>query len=40
LVLVDTRTRNVVWAADLRATAGPAMHATLAQQLAALVIEP
>ncbi len=40
MVLVDTRTRNVVWAADLRTIAGPTMHATLAQQLAALFIEP
>lgn len=40
LVLADTRTRSVVWAADLRTTAGPAMLQTLAQQLAALIIEP
>lgn len=40
VVLADTRSRSVVWAADLRTTAGPAMLQTLAQQLAALIIEP
>ena len=40
VVLVDTRTRTVVWAADLRSTAGPEMLPSLAQQLAALIIEP
>jgi hypothetical protein len=40
VVLADTRSRSVVWAADLRAPAGPEMLAALAQQLAALIIEP
>lgn len=40
MVLVDTRTRTVVWATDLRTAAGPTMYATLAKQLAALIIEP
>ena len=40
MVLADTRSRTVVWAADLRVPAGPDMLATLAQQLAALIIEP
>ena len=40
VVLVDTRTRGVVWAADLRAPAGPTMLTALAGQLAALIIEP
>ena len=40
VVLVDTRTRTVVWATDLRTLAGPTMLSTLAQQLAALIIEP
>jgi hypothetical protein len=40
MVLVDTRSRTVVWAADLRAPAGPDMLSTLAQHLAALIIEP
>ncbi len=40
MVLVDTRSRTVVWAADLRSPSGPAMLASLAQQLAALIVEP
>jgi hypothetical protein len=40
VVLADTRSRSVVWAADLRTAAGPAMLSTLAQQLASLIIEP
>ena len=40
VVLADTRTRSVVWAADLRAPAGPEMLAALARQLAALIVEP
>jgi hypothetical protein len=40
VVLADTRTRSVVWAADLRAPAGPEVLAALAQQLAALIVEP
>lgn len=40
MVLTDTRARAVVWAADLRAPAGPEMLAALAQQLAAVIIHP
>lgn len=40
LVLVDTRTRTVVWANDLRSSGGPTMLTSLAQQLAVLILEP
>lgn len=40
LVMVDTRTRTVVWASDIAAPGGPALAAALAARLADLVVEP
>lgn len=40
LVMVDTRTRNLVWAGDLLAPGGAAMIAGLATRVADLIIEP
>jgi len=39
LVLVDTRSRTVVWGADLGTAAGPGMLTALAERLAELIIE-
>lgn len=40
LVLVDTRTRTVVWGADIGTVGGAATAAALADRLADLIIEP
>lgn len=40
IVLADTRTRTVMWAADISAPAGPTMLHTLGERLADLIIEP
>lgn len=40
LVMVDTRTRNLVWAGDLLAPGGAQMIARLATRVADLIIEP
>lgn len=40
VVLADTRTRTVMWAADLSAPAGPALLHTLGERLADLILEP
>lgn len=40
LVLADTRSRTVTWAADIAAAGGPAMMESLAQRIADLFVDP